>query len=65
MRELLKSTHAEWQASSLQSKDQGNAVIQDTVLSYAELNNWEQRIGAMVSASIKDKATATDMVTPN
>src|SRR5438270_3926039 len=41
LRELLKSARAEWQASSLQTKDQRNAVIQDTVLSYAELNKWE------------------------
>jgi len=55
LRELLKSTHAEWQASSLQSKDQGNAVIQDTVLSYAELNNWEQRIGRLREENVTAK----------
>lgn len=44
LREFLKSAHAEWQASASQTKDQRNAVIQDTALSYAELNKWEQRI---------------------
>ena len=44
LRELLKSARTEWQASTSQTKDQRNAVIQDTVLSYAELNKWEQRI---------------------
>jgi len=47
LRESLKSARAEWQASISQTKDQRNAVIQDTVLSYAELNKWEQRIGRL------------------
>ncbi len=47
LREFLKSARAEWQASASQTKDQRNAVIQDTVLSYAELNKWEQRIGRL------------------
>jgi outer membrane protein TolC len=47
LREFLKSARAEWQASTSQTKDQRNAVIQDTVLSYAELNKWEQRIGRL------------------
>ena len=47
LRESLKSARAEWQASLSQTKDQRNAVIQDTVLSYAELNKWEQRIGRL------------------
>lgn len=47
LREFLKSAHAEWQASTHQTKDQRNAVIQDTALSYAELNKWELRIGRL------------------
>lgn len=47
LREFLKSARAEWQASTSQTKDQRNAVIQDTVLSYAELSKWEQRIGRL------------------
>jgi outer membrane protein TolC len=47
LREFLKAARAEWQASTSQTKDQRNAVIQDTVLSYAELNKWEQRIGRL------------------
>jgi len=47
LRESLKSARAEWQASLSQTKDQRNAVIQDAVLSYAELNKWEQRIGRL------------------
>ena len=44
---LSKATAAartEWKAATLQDQDQRNQVIQDTVLSYAELNKWEQRI---------------------
>ncbi len=44
LREFLKSARAEWQATTTQTKDQRNAVIQDTVLSYAELGKWEERI---------------------
>src|SRR5436305_1628274 len=47
LRESLKSARAEWQASLSQTKDQRNAVIQDTVLNYAELNKWEQQIGRL------------------
>jgi outer membrane protein TolC len=43
LREFLRSARAEWQATTNQSKDQRNAVIQDTVLSYAELGKWEER----------------------
>ena len=42
--QFQKAARAEWQASQLQSKDQRNAVIQDTVLTYAELSKWDQRL---------------------
>ena len=44
LRESLRAAQAEYQASSSQIKNQRSAVIQDTVLSYAELNKWEQRV---------------------
>ena len=47
---LSKATAAartEWKASTLQNQDQRNQVMQDTVLSYVELNKWEQRIGRL------------------
>jgi outer membrane protein TolC len=47
---LSKATAAartEWKASTLQNQDQRNQVIQDAVLSYVELNKWEQRIGRL------------------
>src|SRR5258705_1400281 len=47
LREFLKSARAEWQASSSQTKDQRSVVIQDVVLSYAELGKWEERIARL------------------
>jgi outer membrane protein TolC len=47
LRQFVKATKTEWQAASLQNKDQRALVIQDTVLSYAELNKWEQRISRL------------------
>lgn len=41
LREFVRAARTDWQASTLQGKDQRNQVIQDTVLSYTELNKWE------------------------
>src|SRR2546426_7463729 len=46
-RQFLRAAKTEWAASKLQGKDQRNQVIQDTVLSYAELNKWEQRVARL------------------
>ncbi len=47
LREFLKAARTESAASSLRSKDQRNQVIQDTVLAYAELQKWEQRLARL------------------
>jgi outer membrane protein TolC len=47
LQQLLRATRTEWQAATLQNKDQRAQVIQDTVLSYAELNKWEQRMNRL------------------
>ena len=44
LREFVRAAKSEWQAATIQNKDQRAQVIQDTVLSYAELNKWEQRV---------------------
>ncbi len=44
LREFVRAAKTEWQASEVQSKDQRDQVIQDTVLSYVELNKWETLI---------------------
>lgn len=44
LQQFTRAARTEWQASTLQNQDQRNQVIQDTVLTYAELNKWERRI---------------------
>jgi outer membrane protein len=41
LRDFVRAAKTEWKASGMQTKDQRNQVIQDTVLSYAELSKWE------------------------
>ena len=45
LRDFVRAAKTDWNASTLQSKDQRNQVIQDTVLSYAELSKWEALVG--------------------
>jgi outer membrane protein TolC len=47
LRQFVRAARTEWQATNLQNKDQRAQLIQDTVLSYAELNKWEQRLGRL------------------
>jgi outer membrane protein TolC len=44
LKDFMRAARTESAAASLKSKDQRNQVIQDTVLSYAELAKWEQRL---------------------
>jgi len=44
LRDFVKAAKAESTVASLKNKDQRNQVIQDAVLSYAELAKWEQRL---------------------
>ena len=41
LRDFVRAAKTEWKGSGMQTKDQRNQVIQDTVLSYAELSKWE------------------------
>ena len=43
-REFLRAARTEYNASRFQTKDQRNQVLQDTVATYTELVNWEQRM---------------------
>jgi outer membrane protein len=45
VREFVRAAKTDWSAATLQSKDQRNQLIQDTVLSYAELSKWEAMLG--------------------
>lgn len=57
LRQFINAARTEWQATLLQSKDRRNQVIQDTVLTYAELNKWEERIDHVR----EDEAAATKL----
>lgn len=41
LRDFVRAAKTDYQATTVQSKDQRDQVIQDTVLSYAELSKWE------------------------
>ncbi len=47
LRSAISAAKVDSQATLAQSKDQRNQVIQDTVLSYASLSRWEQRVGRL------------------
>jgi outer membrane protein TolC len=41
LQDFMRAARTEWQESTVQTKDQRSRVIEDTVLSYAELSKWE------------------------
>jgi outer membrane protein TolC len=41
LRDFVRAARTDYQATTVQTKDQRNQVIQDTVLSYAKLSKWE------------------------
>jgi outer membrane protein TolC len=45
LRDLVRAAKADWQAATVQSQEQRNQVIQETVLNYAELSKWEATVG--------------------
>ncbi|MGA7908577.1 MAG: TolC family protein [Candidatus Sulfotelmatobacter sp.] len=44
LRDFVRAAQTDSRAAGLRSRDQRSQVIQDTVLSYAELQKWEQRL---------------------
>ena len=50
LRAFIRAAETESAAASFRSKDQRNQIIQDTVLSYAELEKWEQRLARLRAA---------------
>ena len=60
LRNFVRSAQVETIAASLKNKDQRNQVIQDAVLSYAELAKWEQRLVHLqqIEADIKQAEAA-------
>jgi outer membrane protein TolC len=47
LRDFVRAARIESNVASLKSKDQRDQVIQDTVLSYAELGKWERRLSRL------------------
>ena len=41
LRDFVREARTEWEASTAQTKDQRDQIIQDAVLSYVELSKWE------------------------
>ncbi|MFZ0992271.1 MAG: TolC family protein, partial [Candidatus Sulfotelmatobacter sp.] len=62
LKDFIRAAQSDIVVSTLQTKDQRNQVIQDTVLSYAELAGWEQRLShlreAMTAAEQMERAVA-------
>lgn len=47
LKDFIRAAQSEIKVGALRTKDQRNQVIQDTVLSYAELAKWERRLSSM------------------
>jgi len=41
LRDFVRAARKEWQAGAIQTRDQREQVMQDTILIYVELNKWE------------------------
>jgi outer membrane protein len=50
LKDFIRAAQSDVTVSTLKTKDQRNQVIQDTVLSYAELAKWEQRLSGLREA---------------
>ncbi len=59
LKDFIRSAQSEEKVSLLRTKDQRNQVIQDTVLSYAELAKWEQRLSRLREVQSAAQQTET------
>jgi len=50
LKDFIRAAQSDVAVSTLRTKDQRNQVIQDTVLTYAELAKWEQRLSRLREA---------------
>jgi outer membrane protein TolC len=56
LRDFVREARTQWQATTVRSQDERDQLIQDTVLSYAELIKWESLLAHLsedYSASLK------------
>jgi outer membrane protein TolC len=47
---FVKAARSDWQAAQQQVRDQHEALVEDTVLTYVELNKWNQEIDVLNTA---------------
>ncbi|MFY9741251.1 MAG: TolC family protein [Candidatus Sulfotelmatobacter sp.] len=57
--DFIHAAHDEVKVDTLNTKDQRNKVIQDTVLSYAELAKWERRLSSLREAQGEEQKMET------
>jgi outer membrane protein TolC len=58
LRDFIHAAQSDVAVSAFRTKDQRNQIIQDTVLSYAELAKWEQRLTRLHEAEGISEQTA-------
>ena len=59
LKDFIRASQSDVAVSTLQTKDQRNQVIQDTVLSYAELSKWELRLSHLRETMAAAEQTQT------
>jgi outer membrane protein TolC len=55
LKDFIRAAQGDVKVSNLHTKDQRNQIIQDTVLSYAELAKWEQRLSRLREAETSEQ----------
>jgi outer membrane protein TolC len=55
LKDFIRAAQADVTVSNLHIKDQRNQIIQDTVLSYAELAKWEQRLSRLREVQVAEE----------
>ncbi len=58
LKDFIRAAQSDVAVSNFRIKDQRNQIIQDTVLSYAELAKWEQRLSRLREAQTAAEQTA-------
>jgi outer membrane protein TolC len=57
LKDFIRAAQSDSAVSTLRTKDQRNQIIQDVVLSYAELAKWEQRLSRLHEAEAAAQQT--------
>jgi outer membrane protein TolC len=61
LRDFVKAAKVDSNVASLKTKDERNQIIQDAVLSYAELSKWEQRLARLQETAIETNKTRAEV----